>query len=118
MAALAVIGIRAGLPPEAVLAPMAIYVVDTGTTLWWRIRAGESWSQPHRYHVYQRLTDQGWSHGSTAVFAACAIGICAYLGGLTVGTSLSGRLAADTGLVLALVAYLNRPKMARTLEVA
>ena len=33
MAALAVIGIRAGLPPEAVLAPMAIYVVDTGTTL-------------------------------------------------------------------------------------
>ena len=45
-------------------------------------------------------------------------GSVAYLGGLTVGTSLSGRLAADTGLVLALVAYLNRPKMARTLEVA
>jgi len=114
MATLTVLGLRAGLPPEAVVAPLAIYLLDTGTTLLWRIRAGEEWTEPHRHHVYQRLTDHGWSHVRTAIFAAGIIALCAFLGGLAVGGSLAGRLLADAGLVLAVVAYLDWPEVERS----
>ena len=114
MGVLALIGLSEGLPPEAVVAPMLIYLLDTGTTLLWRIRNGERWDQPHRHHVYQRLTDAGWSHVRTALFAAAIIGLCALLGGLTVGGSWSARLIADVGLVLAVFAYLDWPEHHRT----
>ncbi len=53
-AGLAVVLLAAGLPAEAVLAPLAVTLVDTGTTLLRRARAGEAWHLPHRTHVYQR----------------------------------------------------------------
>lgn len=113
MAALAVVGLRAGLTPEAVLAPMALYLIDTGSTLIWRIRSGHEWRQPHRHHVYQRLTDLGWSHSKTAAFAASIIGLCAVLGGLSSTASLPARVVADVGLILAVVAYLDWPVVRR-----
>ena len=109
MGALVILGLRAGLTPEAVLAPLALYLLDTGTTLLWRIRAGEEWRTPHRHHVYQRLTDDGWSHVRTALFAAGIIALCALLGGLSVGGSLAARIISDAGLILAIVAYLDWP---------
>lgn len=114
MGSLVVLGLRAGLPPEAVIAPLALYLLDTGSTLLWRLRAGEEWKQPHRHHVYQRLTDNGWSHVRTVVFATGIIALCAVLGGLAVGGSLWGRLIADVGLVMAVVAYLDWPDEARS----
>jgi len=114
MGVLALIGLVEGLPPEAVIAPMLIYLLDTGTTLLWRVRNGEQWDQPHRQHVYQRLTDAGWSHVRTALFAAAIIGLCALLGGLTVGGSRTARVIADVGLVLAVFAYLDWPEDARS----
>ncbi|MCB0991615.1 MAG: glycosyltransferase family 4 protein [Acidimicrobiales bacterium] len=113
MAALAVVGLRAGLTPEAVLAPMALYLIDTGSTLIWRVRSGHEWRQPHRHHVYQRLTDLGWSHSKTAAFAAAIIGLCALLGGLSATASLPARVVADVGLILAVVAYLDWPMVRR-----
>jgi len=59
LATLAVLGLRAGLPPEAVLAPLVLYLADTGTTLARRAARGEAWYLPHRDHVYQRLTRLG-----------------------------------------------------------
>ena len=118
MGSIVVLGLRAGLPPEAVLAPLALYLLDTGSTLLWRLRAGEEWRKPHRHHVYQRLTDNGWSHVRTAMFASGIIALCALLGGLAVGGTLMGRLIADLGLVMAIIAYLDWPDESRQPVVA
>ena len=59
LAVLAVVGLRAGIAPEAVLAPLSLYVADTGATLVRRFRRGEPWYRPHRDHVYQQLGARG-----------------------------------------------------------
>lgn len=48
------------------LAPLVIYLVDTGGTLVRRATRGESLLQAHRSHVYQRLLDVGLSHSAVA----------------------------------------------------
>jgi UDP-GlcNAc:undecaprenyl-phosphate/decaprenyl-phosphate GlcNAc-1-phosphate transferase len=116
MGVLALIGLASGIAPEACLAPTLIYFLDTGTTLVWRIRHGEQWHQPHRHHVYQRLTDAGWSHLRTALFAAGIIGLSAVLGMLAANRALIARLIADAGLVLAAFAYLDWPDAPRPAE--
>jgi len=113
MGSLVVLGLRAGIAPEAVIAPLGLYLLDTGTTLIWRIRTGERWRTPHRHHVYQRLTDSGWSHLRTVLFAAGIIALCALLGGLAVGGSLTSRLIGGAGLILAIAAYLDWPDQVR-----
>jgi UDP-N-acetylmuramyl pentapeptide phosphotransferase/UDP-N-acetylglucosamine-1-phosphate transferase len=107
-AALVIAGLRAGLPPEAVGAPLAIYLADTGTTLLKRIRAGDVWHQPHREHAYQRLIRQGWSHVRTTALVGLAVTICCVLGRMTIG-SLSARAAADVLLAATVLAYLALP---------
>src|SRR5690625_3576340 len=62
LAALAIALVASGAPIIAVLAPVSVYLVDTGYTLLKRIAAGEKWYQSHRMHVFQRLTDSGLSH--------------------------------------------------------
>ncbi|MGM9471084.1 UDP-phosphate glycosyltransferase [Pseudarthrobacter sp. YS3] len=72
VAALAVAGFFSGVYVEYVLAPILVYVADTGYTLLRRISAGERWYASHREHVYQRLTDVGFSHlQSAGTVAAC-----------------------------------------------
>ena len=61
----------AGIPLLLAIAPAAVYLVDTGSTLIARWRRGESLTEAHREHVYQRLTQGGWSHVRTSVFVAC-----------------------------------------------
>jgi UDP-GlcNAc:undecaprenyl-phosphate GlcNAc-1-phosphate transferase len=56
VAGTAVAAVISGIPPLAALSPLALYVGDTGITLLRRVRAGEVWHEPHRSHVYQRLS--------------------------------------------------------------
>ena len=109
LAAVVIIGLRAGLPPEAVLGPVALYLADTGTTLARRIRAGEAWYLPHRRHSYQRLIQLGWSHTRTTAVAALLIAASALLGSLALTGSLVVRAVADVTLLLALIAYVTSP---------
>ena len=60
----------AGAPLLLALAPTSVYLVDTGSTLVRRWRRGEALTQAHREHVYQRLTQAGWSHIRTSTFVA------------------------------------------------
>ena len=62
LAVLAAYALVRGVPVEAVLGPLALYLADTAWTLQRRIRAGERWLEPHRTHIYQRWCDAGWSH--------------------------------------------------------
>lgn len=111
LAALVVVGLRAGLAPEAVLAPLAVYLADTSTTIVRRVRAGEVWHEAHRSHVYQQLVAMGWSHARTTVVVAGFAAGCAALGAVALHAPLVYRVAAD-GLALALLlAYLASPSL-------
>ncbi|MEU5911920.1 glycosyltransferase family 4 protein [Micromonospora sp. NPDC047527] len=107
--ALAAYAIVRGLPPEAAVAPLALYLADTGWTLLRRIRNGEAWYRPHRNHAYQRLTDSGWSHQRVTAVTA---GIGAVVAGCLVTASFSGpvtRAVLDAAAVAILAAYLAAP---------
>ncbi|UYG17272.1 NAD-dependent epimerase/dehydratase family protein [Brachybacterium huguangmaarense] len=70
----AVLAYGEGLPALLLLAPLSIYLADTGATLLRRFVHGESITSPHRTHAYQRLTDTGmphlWSAGLVTTFTA------------------------------------------------
>ncbi|WP_129359900.1 MraY family glycosyltransferase [Rothia uropygioeca] len=57
---------------EYILSPLVIYLADTGFTLVKRIYRGEAWYQPHRQHVYQQLTDLGFSHVASSLVVTLA----------------------------------------------
>ncbi|MFF5182083.1 hypothetical protein ACFY2Q_29085 [Micromonospora sp. NPDC000316] len=107
--ALAAYAIVRGIPPEAAVAPLALYLADTGWTLLRRIRNGEAWYRPHRNHAYQRLTDSGWSHQQVTALTA---GIGATVAACLVAASFSGpllRAALDVTAVAILAGYLAAP---------
>lgn len=85
-----------GVALPLVLAPMAVYVVDTGSTLLRRLRAGKSLTEPHREHVYQQMS-AAWGHApASLVNVACA--------GAVLGTAaLSEALGSPAWLGLAVV---------------
>ncbi|MEY2476033.1 MAG: hypothetical protein QOG87_1348 [Actinomycetota bacterium] len=110
LAVLVVIGLRAGVPFEAMLGSLAIYLADTATTLIRRLRMHEKWWAPHRSHVYQRLTEMGWSHEVTTAFVTAMMLLCGLLGTLSMVGSLPVRGVADIALALTLVFYVTTPR--------
>jgi len=111
LAVLTAQAVLAGVPPEAALAPSALYLADTTATLLRRIRAGEPWHTAHRSHAYQRLTVAGWSHTRVTVLVAAVTGVLIVLSMAAYGP-LATRLSADAVCVLVLAAYLAAPRHA------
>ncbi len=71
VAAGVVIGWSSGTPVVLLVAPLTLYLVDTGVVLVKRAVRGDSLLEAHREHVYQRLTSGlGLSHLSVAVGVA------------------------------------------------
>lgn len=112
LAVLAVLGLRAGITFEAMFAPLALYLADTGATLVRRIRRKETWHKPHRDHTYQHLHHRlGWSHPRTAGVVAAVMVTCSVLGAVSEGTSLAARVTADLAIAGLLAWYLRLPKV-------
>lgn len=109
--------LAAGVSALTALAPLAVYLADTGSTLVRRFRAGETWYLPHRTHAYQRLTDLGWSHVRvSSVVLACMVACSAFgVAALRGGTA---QLVAATGVAIVLAAYLSLPELARRRSLA
>ncbi len=117
-AALAVLAARAvlrGVPVEAVLGPLALYLADTGWTLQRRIRAGEPWLQSHRTHVYQQWCDAGWSHQEVTLLTGALTILLTLLGAVSLTHDLPLRAAADLAGLLLLAGYLRSPAFFRRL---
>ena len=83
VAAMGIGAVSLGAPILAVVAPMAIYLADTGFTLVRRVLRGEKWHQSHRQHTYHQLEDLGFSHVRAALVVT----------GGTLATSLIGILS-------------------------
>lgn len=116
LGALAAYAALRGAPLEAALAPLALYLADTGWTLVKRWRAGEVWYLPHRSHVYQQFTTLGWSHQRVATFTAI-VGLS--VSGCTLAAftgSLSLRVSLDAVALVILVAYLSLPRLVKPRE--
>ncbi|MEX2553223.1 MAG: glycosyl transferase [Actinomycetota bacterium] len=114
MAILVVIGIRAGLVLEAVLAPVALYLADTFLAIVRRVRRGERWHEAHRDHVYQRLVALGWSHTRTTGFVGIVVLACSAIGAVTLVVQPQAlRVLADAAIVSLLGAYLLSPALVK-----
>jgi UDP-GlcNAc:undecaprenyl-phosphate/decaprenyl-phosphate GlcNAc-1-phosphate transferase len=110
---LAVLALVLGLPPEAAVAPLVIYLADTGTTLAKRVLRGEAWREPHRTHVYQRLTQLGWSHAKTTAWLSAAIVGCTALGTISIDASAPTRAGTVAGMTSIALLYLGSPTLFR-----
>ena len=92
------------------LAPLALYVADTGTTLLRRIARGDCWYLPHRDHVYQRLRDSGWSSVRVSLLVLFCVAACGGLGAVSLSSSLVARVIADVAIVAVIGSYLLAPR--------
>ena len=100
-----------GVPVALVVAPTLVYLADTGWVIVKRARAGQSLTQAHRGHVYQRLVLGGWPAWASAAWsAALAMVICLLAAGLYDDQPLVAVLLA----ALVLLAYLATPRLVRS----
>lgn len=106
VAVTSVAAIASGVPWPAALAPMAVYVTDTSTTIVTRMVRGERWWEAHRQHQYQQLIDSGWSHMSAAVWLAMFVA-AAVAGGMVALLDLPGAtVIAVCAVVVVCVTYM------------
>jgi UDP-GlcNAc:undecaprenyl-phosphate/decaprenyl-phosphate GlcNAc-1-phosphate transferase len=111
LAVLATYSVLRGIPIEAALAPLGLYLADTGWTLQRRVRAGERVFEAHRTHTYQQLCDVGWSHPRvTATTAGVTAALC-LLGAASLTGHPALRAAADLAALGLLAAYLRSPAL-------
>ena len=104
---LAVAGFFAGVNPVMMLAPLLVYLTDSALTLARRVLAGEQWYKPHRTHVYQRLTDVGFSHlGSTSLVAGATV-LCWALGMIAGDALDTGQYVLASVLIVLILAVLG-----------
>lgn len=109
LAILALLATLAGIAPEAAVAPLVIYLADTGTTLLRRIRAGEPWREPHRSHVYQRLATSGWSHTTVSATVGAYVATLSGLGVVAAGSGPLGRVGIGLMAAGVVSSYLALP---------
>ena len=111
LATLAAYAVFHGIPAEAILGPLVLYIADTTWTLQRRIRAGERWLEPHRTHVYQRWCDAGWSHQRVTVTAAATTVLLSLLGAASLVGDPVLRAAADLAGTAIVALYLRSPAL-------
>ena len=112
IAVIALCALLSGVPPLAVLGPVAIYLADTGFTLLRRVLRGERWYVAHRQHVYQRLTDRGLSHVVVAIYVSVYSLVTSLFGLLSIAGGSWAWLAL-AGIAVAALLYVASPAFIR-----
>lgn len=79
-----------GAPIVVIIAPLIFVLFDVGLTLVLRLFQGENIFLPHRRHIYQKIQQAGWSHGSVSIFHAA---LCILACILSVPTLVAGNTA-------------------------
>lgn len=85
-----------GADVGAAIAPLVIYIFDTGVTLVVRIAKRKPWREPHRDHVYQRLIDSGVDGSKVSLIVS----------GFSIAACVSWSLTEQISEILALMALL------------
>lgn len=111
LACFAVGAFLSGVYIEYIIAPFLIYLADTGFTLVRRILKGEQWYKPHRTHVYQRLTDYGFTHLASSLTVAAFTLAVGLLSLLALHSDHKGQMLAGFVVMCLLVLYLCLPTL-------
>jgi UDP-GlcNAc:undecaprenyl-phosphate/decaprenyl-phosphate GlcNAc-1-phosphate transferase len=111
LAVLAAYAVLQGIPAEAALGPLVLYIADTAWTLQRRIRAGERWLEAHRTHTYQRWCDAGWSHQRVTVAVAATTVLLSLFGAASLAGDPALRAAADLAGAGVVLTYLRSPAL-------
>lgn len=114
LAAAAVAGLSHGLTLEMAVAPLTIYLADTGLTLMRRAARGESITTPHCEHVYQRLVQSGWSQTRTTLTIAGLMALCSAGGAMSMTGGAATRAAGGLLLVVTAGGYVLAPERLRS----
>jgi UDP-N-acetylmuramyl pentapeptide phosphotransferase/UDP-N-acetylglucosamine-1-phosphate transferase len=93
------------------VAPLTIYLADTGFTLFRRAWRHQSLTLAHRDHVYQQLIRAGWSHPRTALFVA-GFSIMASLSAIALQQRAISMTWAIAILAVLICGYLISPRIA------
>jgi len=102
---------RWGIPADAVLAPLAIYLADTATVIVRRAARRQRLTAAHRDHAFQRLLQFGFSHAQSTGIVFLSSLATAVLGLAAASSATPARVALD-GLIVGIVAlYLSVPAM-------
>lgn len=75
VAGTAVLGWAGGGSAGLLVVPLTVYLADTGWVLVKKVARGQSLTQAHRDHVYQRLVARGWTHLASATWTAGLAGV-------------------------------------------
>ena len=75
---------RYGLPLEAFLILLGVFVFDATLTLVQRLLQGKRVIQAHREHLYQKLILAGWSHRGVSILIGIMALVAAFLATMTV----------------------------------
>jgi UDP-N-acetylmuramyl pentapeptide phosphotransferase/UDP-N-acetylglucosamine-1-phosphate transferase len=116
VATMAITAAFAGVPVLTIIAPLSIYLADTGFTLLRRIRHGERWHQAHRTHVYQRLTESGRSHVKVALYVATMTALCSAAGIAALYASGPVTVLVSVALIVVVLTYMLTPKILNVLR--
>lgn len=111
IAAMAVGAFLSGVYLEYLLSPVMVYLADTGFTLLSRIAKGEQWYKPHRSHVYQRLTDRGFSHLASALTVAATTVLISVITIVALPYETQNALWAGIAVIVILLVYLSLPNI-------
>lgn len=109
LATIAGYGVLRGAPVEVMLAPLALYLADTGWALAKRFARGGEWFLAHREHVYQRLTDSGWSHQAVTLTTTAVSGLICGLAAIGASQRPGARVTVDLLCLAVLAGYLALP---------
>ena len=83
--AMSLIGVsQSGLPAEAFVILLGVFVFDATLTLVHRLLKRKRITQAHREHLYQKLILAGWSHGKVAMLIGAMAFVAAVLATLVV----------------------------------
>lgn len=91
--------------PLAAIAPLLLYIADTGITLLRRMIAGAQLTEAHREHAYQRAVALGPSHTTVAAYAAVASAI------ICLAVRFTRAPSAELLVAAILLVYLEMPTL-------
>jgi len=109
IAVLSIIALRADASLIAVIGPLALYLIDTSTTLVRRAIRGESLWRAHREHTYQVLASDHLDHTKTTIVVATITIASAVLGLLTQDRSAPWMVLCGATMIGLTIGYLRLP---------
>lgn len=114
IASMAIGAFLSGVYVEYLISPLLVYLADTGFTLAKRVMRGEQWYKPHRTHIYQQLTDVGFSHLGSALTVAGFTTAITLISIFALPSSAQTQLWAGAAVILLIVLYLSLPLIFRS----